>query len=185
MDLIQFVTHVKNELKIKFLEIHLDAKFGSQTTGHRENIRKNIVSVYSPLLSTWEKKAILDLVSLPVGENLFFSISHTKSAGGYATCERRMGFDIEETSRISQEIINRMCSIDELKNCPDVRFLWSAKESSFKCISNLNLVSEVKVTNWVKISENFYSFSANGSLHGFICLVSVNGLETTLSMTFF
>ena len=87
MDLALFVKSIKAHFKIKFLALHVDLRFSSVQADSRPQIRQDIVANYSPLLSSSEKRAILNLDSLPVVENLFFSISHNKSFGGYAACD--------------------------------------------------------------------------------------------------
>lgn len=193
VDLSSFVDQIKVQLKIKFLEIHLDSKFGSISGGHRENIRKHIVQTYSPLLSTWEKKAILDLVSLPVGENLFFSISHTKSIGGYAASDQRIGFDVEEVSRLTLETVSRISSADEVKACPDFKFLWSTKEALVKLAGASQKVTylmyDFQLSDWQQIADQTWTFKAtdknNIAYKGITSNETLNAIPCTLAIAIY
>ncbi|MBC7458222.1 MAG: hypothetical protein H7235_08095 [Bdellovibrionaceae bacterium] len=156
MDLSLFVSSIKAQFKIKFLALHVSARFSSAQNDARPQIRHDIVQNYSPLLSSSEKRAILVLDSLPVVENLFFSISHNKSVGGYAACDQRVGFDMEEVTRLNLETVNRVCTPAEIAACPDFKLLWSAKEPTLKTLKQLLVMSDIQILNWKQENGLFY-----------------------------
>jgi 4'-phosphopantetheinyl transferase EntD len=123
------------------------------------HIRQDIISNYSPLLSSSEKRRILNINTLPTVENLFFSISHNKSIGGYAACDQRIGFDIEEVSRLSSESVTRVCTPIELTACPDFKLLWSAKESAIKLFKTELVMSDIEILSWNQ-KDSFFLFEA-------------------------
>ena len=177
MNLNLYVNSIKDHFKIKFIEIHLKNEFGSVNKDYREKIRQNIVDNYSELLSAREKKSILNLSVIPKVENLFFSISHAQSIGGYLAAGQKSGFDIEELSRISDDVIRRTCAKEEISVCPNIKFLWAAKESAFKTISNLRAVSDVKISNWIEVSPELLSFSANNGFRGLLTQIKFDQTE--------
>lgn len=156
MDIKSYVDSIKAHFKIKFLALHVDPRFSSVQADSRPQIRQDIVSNYSPLLSSSEKRAILNLDTLPVVENLFFSISHNKSIGGYAACDRKIGFDMEEVSRITSENVGRVCSAAEVAACPDFKLLWSAKEATIKALKQLLVMSDIEIISWTQEGGVFY-----------------------------
>lgn len=156
MDIKSYVDSIKAHFKIKFLALHVDPRFSSAEADARPQIRQDIVANYSPLLSSSEKRAILNLDSLPVVENLFFSISHNKSSGGYAACDQKIGFDMEEVSRITAETVGRVCSASELAASPDFKLLWSAKESSIKSLKQPLVMSDIEVLSWLELNGLYY-----------------------------
>ncbi len=160
MDLKLFVDFIKLHFKIKFLAISAESRFSSSVDQYRLHIRQDIVANYSPLLSSSEKRKILNLDALPKVENLFFSISHNKSIGGYAACDQLIGFDVEEVSRLSLENIHRVCTPDEVKVCPDFKFLWSAKESAIKLFKIELVMSDIEVLSWQEHHGSFFYFEA-------------------------
>ena len=156
MDLNSYVDLIKAQFKIKFLALHVDSRFSSLLADARPQIRQDIVANYSSLLSSSEKRVILNLEALPFAQNLFFSISHNKSVGGYATCDQIIGFDLEEISRLSIDTISRVCTSSEMAACPDFRLLWSAKEAAFKTSKQLLVMADIEITSWMQVDDISY-----------------------------
>lgn len=193
MDLNLFVNSIKAHFKIKFLALHVEARFSSVQTDARPQIRQDIVTNYSPLLSSFEKRAILNLDTLPVVENLFFSISHNKSAGGYVACDQKIGFDMEEASRIAAETVARVCKPEELTACPDVKLLWSAKEALVKLASAAKkttyVMSDFQLSDWEQIENGILSFKAldknNVAYKGISSNETINNIPSTLALAIY
>jgi hypothetical protein len=97
----------------------------------------------------------------------FFSISHCPLFGGYVLQEaplvgRSIGFDLEQASRVSPEIVNRISTPSEMTDSPDPASLWTAKESLYKSLPDgiqPAAISGVRVSDWSVLSDNLYSFS--------------------------
>jgi 4'-phosphopantetheinyl transferase superfamily len=193
VDLNLFVNSIKAHFKIKFLALHVDARFSSSAPDARLQIRQDIISNYSPLLSSFEKRAILNLDTLPVVENLFFSISHNKSIGGYAACDQKIGFDLEEISRITNETVARVCTAAEMAVCPDFKLLWSAKEALVKLAGAAKkmtyLMSDFQITEWEQVDGQLLSFKAldknNVVYKGISSNETFNGIPCTLALAIY
>lgn len=151
-----FADQIKVLFQIAHLELRVESRFSSLNSDYRLRIRQDIIQNYSSWLSTAEKNEILNLNLLPVGGNLFFSISHNKSLGGYAVCDQKVGFDLEEIGRLSNETIHRICSSKEVTLCPNVKLLWSAKESSVKIFKQDLLMSDIEILSWTKQDVLFH-----------------------------
>jgi 4'-phosphopantetheinyl transferase EntD len=82
------------------------------------------------------------------GQKLYSSISHNQKIGGFAVSQYPVGFDIEESSRVSEAVIKRISTPEELKKAPDFASLWCAKEASFKALKNFEqptTISQVEI----------------------------------------
>lgn len=116
-------------------------------------------------------------------QNIFISISHSRSLGGYILSLNPIGFDLEEKSRINQKIVSRISLQQEIQTSPRPEFLWVAKEATFKCCIHLNesylktnnlsnsrtyvetfqkptVIGEVEIHNWNQIELNMFQFKA-------------------------
>lgn len=72
-------------------------------------------------------------------QDLFFSMSHCKTAVGAAVCEYEIGLDLMDSRKINENLAARICSIDELKSFElsedkqlFLRQIWCKKESAVK-----------------------------------------------------
>jgi len=78
---------------------------------------------------------------LPDRPGLFVSLSHCRRAVAAAVSrERRVGIDVESRRRVSDSLVERVCSPDELalvraSSDPTMAFLrlWTRKEAVLKC----------------------------------------------------
>ncbi len=154
-DIQSFIDPLKSQLKLDLLEIHLDPLFASHVSNNRNSIRQNILNRYQEQMTTEERLAVLDLNQRPVSKNLFFSVSHMKHNGGYAVSNEKVGFDIEDISRISTDVIRRISTTAEIDLAPQIEFLWSAKESSFKVIGETKdlVFTDIRITHWMKQND--------------------------------
>jgi len=129
------LTVIRNFLEDPTLEVFLEKKWSSQNSGYRELIHADIHT----------KENIKD-----------FSISHTTELGGYITSQlsanKNIGFDIEVSDRVRQDIAQRIClTEEEFKAAPSSASLWAAKEASFKALKGFNqpqVVSEIQIGSW-------------------------------------
>jgi phosphopantetheinyl transferase (holo-ACP synthase) len=137
------------------LEIHLDPNFASHISNNRNSIRQSIVDRYQAQTTESERLAILDLNQRPASQKLHFSVSHMKHNGGYAVSSEKIGFDVEDISRISTEVIHRISTPAEIAICPQIEFLWSAKEAAFKAVGETQslVFTDIKITAWSKFDD--------------------------------
>jgi phosphopantetheinyl transferase (holo-ACP synthase) len=140
--------------------------WGSENPNYRTEIRKGILEYLKLHHPEQVADSIWDLDAPPILKSMFVSISHCNGMGGFVLCSKSIGFDIEEKSRISEKIIERVSTPEELSSCPDFGLLWPAKEAIFKNSTEFYTISHIQVSNW-QLSQNgiynFTSLSANGS----------------------
>lgn len=151
--------------KVHFIQTLIDENFrlilshewSSQNPQYREKIRQNLGSTFSSLFSRQELALLSDLNHLPAPQKGFVSISHCQTLGGFCLSDLKVGFDVEERSRISKSIIGRVSSPAEVAECPEVEFLWVAKEAGFKALSKVDFdifISDLQATEWMSYFEN-------------------------------
>jgi 4'-phosphopantetheinyl transferase len=77
------------------------------------------------------------------------SISHTESEGGFVLSQFPVGFDIEVSERVTEKIVARVSSEEEVRSSPSFASLWSAKEASFKALKHFHqptAMSQIKIS---------------------------------------
>lgn len=134
--------------------------WGSEKPNFRSEIRQAILDYLKAHHPTEATDKILDLDAPPILKSMFVSISHCQGMGGFVLSSKSLGFDIEDTSRITQKIIDRISSEDEIKSCPQVELLWPAKEATFKCSTEFYTISHIQILKWDKSQNDTYSFSS-------------------------
>ncbi|MGN0033477.1 MAG: 4'-phosphopantetheinyl transferase family protein [Candidatus Limimorpha sp.] len=82
--------------------------------------------------------------------DLFFSISHCKSAVAVALSNTEIGVDIEETSRFRDSLVRYVCNDDEIREIEDSKDkslafikLWTRKEAVFKFLG-IGITHDIK-----------------------------------------
>lgn len=132
------ILHIRNQMTIP-LEIvgYVDAYWGSSQMNFRQSIHNHL--------------------NLQNSKNLFSSISHCNSYGGYILSSKKIGFDIETTERVSESVIQRISKAHEISLAPSYAALWTAKEASFKALADANsikTVSQIEIGHWRLLSQN-------------------------------
>lgn len=151
----------KKLLHVENLTVQISEQWGSHNSHHRELLHKARAEV---LLHTPDMQV---------------SISHAHDLGVLAFCQDPIGVDIEKTERVQSQVVQRVSSVEELKNAPSPASLWCAKEACFKALRNYaqpSVVSTISIGNWAKIDShtetfellNFHSFSAPLAGHGLV-----------------
>lgn len=155
-------------LKTPLGEIFLSASWGSLVEGYRNEIR-------TELYKKTKDASFLDLEKIPKSNNFFVSISHSKSLGGYALhLKKEIGFDVEDVSRISPDVIKRISNgrDHELFNEETGKYLWVIKEAAFKLMSgSCDVMTEVEVKHFDKAGERSYlgTLTVKGESAEFLC----------------
>lgn len=141
---------------------HVDIRpeWGSENSNYRTEIRKGILDYLKQHHPDQVAESIWDLNSPPVLKALFVSISHCLGMGGFAVCSKSLGFDIEDTTRITQKIVDRVSSEDELTACPEFELLWPAKEAVFKCSTEFYTISHIHLIDWTPSQYETYAFKS-------------------------
>ncbi len=156
---------ILNLAKLTFTKgevFHAEIKdsWGSENLNFRSEIRQAILDYLKAHHPGEATDTILDLDAPPILKSMFVSISHCQGMGGFVLSSKSLGFDIEDTSRITQKIIDRVSSDDEIKSCPQFELLWPAKEAIFKCSTEFYTISHIQILTWLKSQNNTYSFSS-------------------------
>ena len=97
---------------------------------------------------------------------------------------------MEEVSRLALETVSRICKDDEIKACPDFKFLWSAKEALVKLAGaakkTVYLVSDFQLNEWEQLTNQTWSFKAtdkNGTTYkGIASNETLNTIPCTLAI---
>lgn len=142
------IEKIRTLLGLPHLEVVLRPTWGSENLSYRDEIHGEL------------KKKMAK--AYPFSDS---SISHCRSMGGFAFTVYDsnhvigLGFDLEEDSRVTPEIAQRVCKKeDEFSNAPSAASLWSAKEAAFKSLKGPKqpkVVSEIEITGWQKVDSQF------------------------------
>jgi hypothetical protein len=161
------------EQKILYIQSSVDENFRlvasenwkSTEAEHRIKIRNCIEENFTSRFNRQQLAWLNDLNQLPQADDGFFSIAHCKTMGGFTYSKHPHGFDIEQTSRISTDIIQRTASAKEQAAAPLLQFLWVGKEAGFKALSSTRsdlLITDLLCTQWQSHFENqVFSFRLN------------------------
>ncbi len=144
----------------------VNSQYSAQNPEHRLTLRQQILKFLTcraPEFLPENEADFLNLDKQPIIEGLGLSISHCKSMGGFAISfsSGHVGFDVEDVSRVSDELASRISSPEEKYPIPALQ--WVAKESTYKACNklfNLTHIGQIKIDEW-KESEGSYSFSAS------------------------
>jgi hypothetical protein len=141
---------------------HIDIRpnWGSEHLNYRTEIRKGILEYLKLNHPDQVADSVWDLDAPPVFDSLFVSISHCLGMGGFVLSSKSLGFDIEDKTRITQKIIDRVSTEDELKACPEFELLWPAKEAIFKCSTEFYTITHIQVVNWAPSQNETHAFSS-------------------------
>jgi phosphopantetheinyl transferase (holo-ACP synthase) len=156
MSLLDKISYVQKSIDPKFRLI-LETDWNSKNSEHRHEIRKCLSTKFSSHFSREQLALLNDLNWLPKSSDAFVSISHCRVFGGFAISKFKCGFDVEEIKRISSDILKRTSDPDELRSTPKTEFLWVAKESGFKALSEAHselVISDLICTDWQSHYEN-------------------------------
>ncbi len=164
MNLDSKVLYIQSSVDENFRLI-LDTKWNATIPGHRAEIRNCMARDFSAHFSRQQLAQLNDFTWVPQTSDGHVSISHCQLLGGFAYSKFRIGFDVEEKSRISVKILKRTSDDSEFTGCPLPQFLWVAKEAGFKALSagGSDLVlSDLTCSDWRSHNENqLFSFRLN------------------------
>lgn len=131
--------------------IQLSEEFGAKFIDHRERLR-------AAMLERLQDTGIHD--SPPVIKKGYVSISHCNTAGGFVWADHSVGFDIEESKRVTDATAKRISNEFDSLDFSHPSFLWTAKESAFKAMGFLQpkVLSDISILEWRLIDKNIYYF---------------------------
>ncbi len=88
-----------------------------------------------------------------LGTSLSHSISHSRIMGGAAFAADGIGFDLEETSRVSEKVALRVSCPEQVRVAPSASMIFVAQEAAFKALRGPRqpkVVTEVEILEWSK-----------------------------------
>lgn len=135
---------------------------------YRSLLRQSIAQTLN--LNESQSKIVNNLEQPPQLKEWSVSISHCPIWGGWLAVPRpaQIGFDIELLKRLRPEVIERISTQEELKNAPDRRLIWGAKEAFYKALEKKQppTILDLKIENWNKQAPNQYSFRGHSTQSG-------------------
>ena len=141
----------------KNFRLILDTRWNSTNLNYRQDIRTCLATQFSSHFSREQLAKLNDLNWLPEASDGCISISHCKALGGFTFSKYKNGFDVEESSRISLDILKRTSTEAEIHSSPRLEFLWVAKEAGFKALSSSCgdlVITDLVSTEWQSHFEN-------------------------------
>ena len=170
--LLEKISYIQSSIDKEFKMV-LNPAWNSGINDYRLLIRKSLADKFTDKFSRQQLALLNDLNWIPESDLGFFSISHSRSLGGFTFSEYKHGFDTEDLRRISKEILHRTCYETEIQQCPRVEFLWVAKEAGVKALSGVTghtrpaeqlVVTNLWASDWQSHFENkVFSFRLNSS----------------------
>lgn len=175
-----FLDLARSALKCDSLEVQTHAAWA----GKRGQSSKDPIRNF--LRSKIAEKGLFE--SPPLISQYSLSISHSDLAGGFALVSRpfKVGFDIEARTRITQDLISRVCSETEIKEALEITDLWGAKEAVFKSLwpqSDVSVLSNIKIHSWQQGYKEFRTFQASlidQKINGYGCVMSRNEIQQSV-----
>lgn len=173
----QLIQAMQNHLELPHLWICTTVLGASQRPEHRRDLRRSLVDYlihkiknrdFSPVedisKGLSELTSLTDLSKRPETSFAKFSISHCPELGGFAIAPHNfpIGFDLEVGGRITNDIVLRISTADEVFESPNASSLWVAKESAYKSLPpdlQPPVLSQVRISNWKTVDEHIFGFS--------------------------
>lgn len=170
--LLEKISYIQSSIDPEFKMV-LNPAWNSGVKDYRLHIRQSLAEKFTSKFTREELALLNDLNWVPEAENGFFSISHSRSLGGFTFSQYKHGFDTEDIRRISKDILRRTCFETEIQKCPRIEFLWVAKEAGVKAFSGVTgytrpseplVVTNLWASDWNSHFENkVFSFRLNSS----------------------
>jgi phosphopantetheinyl transferase (holo-ACP synthase) len=124
--------------------------------------------VYFDIKTKWSaakltnKKALRDAAELnrqkmsrKNKKSVYASISHTRTAGGFAVATRPVGFDLELAGRkLSARASQRLGTTEEHHLCPSAISLWVMKEAAWKSLKGPHQPKTITKIKIQKVKKN-------------------------------
>ncbi len=146
-------------------ELYLSNSINSNCDNFRLLIRKEIYKFLQK--QGLANESLQDLsISPPKLADISLSISHCSlgSVFAYALNSQPLGVDLEDKSRLSDQIIVRISDDEERALSPIPNLLFSAKEALWKAIASspwaVPTISQIKITQWESVDEKTWQYRA-------------------------
>ncbi len=115
------------------------------------------------------REKLQEAIKEKLGSGSFaYSVSHSKVLGGAAFAADgvgQVGFDLEQTNRVHNEVALRVSDPDQFRKAPSAAALFVSKEAAFKALRGPRqpaILSEVEILEWNThdFSPPLYNFTA-------------------------
>ncbi|XGC80691.1 4'-phosphopantetheinyl transferase superfamily protein [Bdellovibrio bacteriovorus] len=141
------IESLQNMLHDSDLRVYCDSTWGSDNPEHRALIQHS-------------------LNDLKLSKDQHISISHCQGAGIFVVSRFPIGVDVEVKERVTEKVVARISTAEELSNAPSFSSLWCAKEATFKALKTYqqpSVVSAITVGDWQKIDSQVETFKLMNS----------------------
>lgn len=151
----RFQAVIQKEIKDPEFKFSLSTDWSSEKPDHRVKIREHLADVDSAYFSKLQWAQLYDLNQRPEPIQGSVSISHCHLIGGYSYSSLGCGFDVEDVRRISDPVIMRTSSEEEISKSPHIKMLWVSKEAAFKALSETPklLVTDLFCHSWIESED--------------------------------
>jgi len=154
----------------------------NHSSDYRNLLRSKLKAVMAELVeSNDEFHALEDLSRPPRHSEYSISISHGRLLSGFSLVKKPflIGFDLEQTGRVSQAVFQRIASNQDSQP-PSATHFWTAKEAVYKHDFRLNqskTLTEFFISDWREQACGDFLFSAGmvdsrQYLNGYGCSIS-------------
>ena len=133
----------------------------------REKTEKLQPDGYKNHKKNFDGNNLLKLEQKPNCPYASISLSHCNHLGAFLFVFDKtlsIGLDIEWAQRVTNRLVDRISSKEEVQQTPQPSLLWTAKEASLKCFSNEKtslFLKDCLISNWKKeVSQDIYFFDA-------------------------
>jgi phosphopantetheinyl transferase (holo-ACP synthase) len=193
-DVLPLQEFAKKHLGLPTLRVFLDGRIHSGIQDHRVLLRQHLMETlkqsFPQIPANLLAKVGIPGEVLPL-QSVHFSISHSPQAGGYAVADSGapLGFDIEDTSRVSPRISQRIRHADDLPKAQASVHFWAAKEAAFKSffMNESSTLSQIAITSWDETSNgiSFRAQTAHASGNGVVSRIHALSISIFLKVSSF
>lgn len=150
----------KGVLKGFSCTLRLSSDWGSRHQQYQSKLRKSLAE--DPLLKgKFEPKVFLRLGEPPQVQPHYVSISHCKTIGAYGISKNPLGLDIEESTRVTAQLRDRIKATTTSAKHGKPSYDWTAQEAIFKSLWGIQqpkTISQIEI-RWAaggqKTNESF------------------------------
>ena len=147
------------------MELFYSSSINSKIPDFRKKIRQALqVILLNKGFSDESTESVLDLSYRPVHKEVSISISHCQLATAILLGPKNfsLGVDLEEISRISTAIIERVAPHEEIDETPAPLLLFPSKEATWKAINEayaVPTISNIRTKHWNDAGSNWKTFT--------------------------
>lgn len=128
----------------------------NEQNGEPSLLKTNLENSLKQLGMIIKNRNVLNIRPLVKIDHFMISQSHCQTAGGFVIATAPVGFDIEESARVTDKVAARIKHLDEIlpPNMSDL--YWAAKEACYKCTVHFHqaqVISDYQIGSWKEIDR--------------------------------